>query len=144
MTDRRVGVAPVHHHGPQPVEHDRAGFLRHPKLHLAFPFANGLLVAAGLEFHAGLGLDVDLLLHASLRLYGAFARDLSLGGLRHRQAAASTKRTGCPDRSNASLTWAIVNVPKWNTLAASNPVAPASAPSTKCWSVPTPPEAITG
>ena len=40
-----------------------------------------------------------------------------------------------------SFTWRMVNVPKWNTLAASTASAsPSMMPSAKCSSVPTPPE----
>ena len=53
-------------------------------------------------------------------------------------------RTGRPAAAKRRLHLAMVNVPKWNTLAASSPSPRPRAPSTKCSSVPTPPEAITG
>src|SRR5699024_1434329 len=54
------------------------------------------------------------------------------------------RRTLNPASARASLTEAMVSVPKWNTLAASRASAPASAACTKCAVLPAPPLAISG
>src|ERR1700722_4464033 len=130
MAHRGIGAAPAHHHRPQPIEH-------------LSPRPDGERRRLAHDFGILHRNQALLWLALLLRL----RKRLLLSGLPHRdgpQAAWRGTRTGNPAASNAAFTCAMVNVPKWNTLAASSPVAPARAPSTKCSNVPTPPEAITG
>src|SRR5690625_1690695 len=49
-----------------------------------------------------------------------------------------------PAADSADFTSAIFSTPKWKTLAASTPSAPACAAATKSWADPAPPDAING